>query len=92
HLKAAKLKGEFVWHQHDDTDELFWVVSGSLRMRFRDREIQINEGELIVVPKGVEHQPVADDEVHVVMIEKQGTVNTGDSKTSDKTVLDLEHL
>ncbi|GAB1858288.1 cupin domain-containing protein [Flavobacteriaceae bacterium MHTCC 0001] len=75
----AKLKGEFVWHSHDDEDELFQVIKGTLYMKFRDRTEVINEGELIVVPKGVEHNPYTknDEEVHVLLFEKSNTAHTG---------------
>jgi len=75
----AKLKGEFVWHSHDDEDELFQVIKGTLYMQFRDRTEVVNEGEFIVVPKGVEHNPMTknDEEVHVLLFEKQSTAHTG---------------
>ena len=79
HVKAVKLQGEFVWHKHDDTDELFLVTKGSLVIRFRDREVTLAPGELVVVPKGIEHQPVAEEECEVLLIEPAGTVNTGDA-------------
>ncbi len=78
-VKAAKLQGEFVWHRHDDTDELFLVTHGALRIRFRDGETRLGPGELCVVPRGVEHCPQADAECHVLLIEPRGTVNTGDA-------------
>ena len=77
HVKAVKLKGEFVWHHHDNEDELFLVVRGKLKMEFRDRVEEINEGEFIIVEKGVEHRPVADEEVHLLLFEPAGTLNTG---------------
>jgi mannose-6-phosphate isomerase-like protein (cupin superfamily) len=77
HVKLVKLKGEFVWHSHEAEDELFLVLSGTLRMQFRDREVALGPGELIVVPHRVEHRPVADDEVHVLLLEPNSTVNTG---------------
>jgi mannose-6-phosphate isomerase-like protein (cupin superfamily) len=79
HVKAVKLEGEFVWHRHDDTDELFLVTKGSLTIRFRDREITLGQGELVVVPRGVEHLPVAEEECEVLLIEPAGTPNTGDA-------------
>ena len=79
HVKAVKLQGEFVWHKHDETDELFLVTKGSLVIRFRDRDVSIGPGELLVVPKGVEHQPVAEEECEVLLIEPAGTRNTGDA-------------
>ena len=92
HIKAVKIQGEFVWHKHDDTDELFWVVGGEFTMRFRDKDVLVKVGEFIVVPIGVEHMPVAEHEAQVVLIEKKGTVNTGDATDSDKTVSDLESI
>jgi mannose-6-phosphate isomerase-like protein (cupin superfamily) len=79
HIKAVKLHGEFVWHRHVETDELFLVTKGYLVLRFRDREIALGPGELLVVPKGVEHQPVAAEECEVLLIEPAGTANTGDA-------------
>jgi mannose-6-phosphate isomerase-like protein (cupin superfamily) len=76
-VKVVKLRGEFVWHAHEAEDELFFVLRGRLRMQFRDREVALGPGELIVVPHGVEHRPVADDEVHVLLLEPGTTVNTG---------------
>jgi mannose-6-phosphate isomerase-like protein (cupin superfamily) len=76
-VKLVKLKGEFVWHHHDAEDELFLVVAGRFRMEFRDRAVEIEEGELIVVPRGVEHRPVADEEAHVLLFEPKTTLNTG---------------
>jgi mannose-6-phosphate isomerase-like protein (cupin superfamily) len=78
-VKAVKLQGEFVWHRHDETDELFLVTRGSLIIRFRDRDVTIGPGELLVVPKGVEHLPVANEECEVLLIEPAGTPNTGDA-------------
>lgn len=91
HVKAVKLKGDFIWHHHDVEDELFWVVKGTLRMKFRDREAIVKEGEFIVVPRGVEHCPVADEEVHIVLIEPKSTLNTG-NVTNERTVAQLERI
>ena len=77
HVKLVKLKGEFVWHAHDTEDELFLVLEGTLRMQFRDRDVVVGKGEFLVVPHGTEHRPVADDEVHVMLLEPASTVNTG---------------
>lgn len=77
HVKLVKLKGEFVWHAHELEDELFLVIDGTLRMQLRDRELVVREGEFLVVPHGMEHRPVADDEVHVLLLEPASTVNTG---------------
>lgn len=90
-VKAVKLKGEFVWHHHDIEDELFLVVKGTLRMRFRDHEAIIREGEFVIVPHGVEHQPVADEEVHLVLLEPKTTLNTGNI-TNERTVRELERI
>jgi mannose-6-phosphate isomerase-like protein (cupin superfamily) len=79
HVKAVKLQGEFVWHRHDDTDELFLVTKGTIVIRFRDRAVAIGPGELLVVPKGIEHQPVAEEECEVLLIEPAGTAKTGDA-------------
>jgi len=78
HIKLAKVQGELVWHDHPDTDEMFIVVQGKLDIHFRDGKVSLNEGELYVVPKGVEHKPVAEVECHILLIEPVGTVNTGD--------------
>lgn len=91
HVKAVKLKGEFVWHHHDQEDELFLVVKGTLRMKFRDREAIVREGEFIVVPHGVEHLPVADEEVHVLLFEPKSTLNTGNI-TNERTVAELQRI
>ena len=77
HVKLVKLRGEFVWHSHDVEDELFLVLEGRLRMQFREREVVVGKGEFITVPHGTEHRPVADDEVHVLLLEPKTTVNTG---------------
>lgn len=88
HVKVARLLGAFEWHHHDDEDELFLVVRGTLRMELRDGDVTIGEGEFLIVPRGVEHRPVADAEVHVVLFEPAGTRNTG-NVTSERT---REHL
>ena len=77
HVKLVKFRGEFVWHHHDREDEMFLVHRGRFRMEFRDRTVDLGPGEMIVVPRGVEHRPVADDEVEVVLFEPAGTLNTG---------------
>lgn len=96
HIKAVKLKGEFLWHHHDNEDELFLVVKGSLKMNFRDaagaeHQSIINPGEFIIIPRGVEHFPVADEETHVVLIEPKSTLNTGNI-TSERTHAQLERI
>jgi mannose-6-phosphate isomerase-like protein (cupin superfamily) len=85
HVKLAKLKGEFVWHHHEHEDELFFIIKGSLLMRLREGDILINEGEFLIVPKGTEHQPVAEDEVHVLLFEPATTLNTGNVR-NERTV------
>ena len=90
-VKAVKLKGEFIWHHHDNEDELFRVVKGTLRMKFRDREAVVREGEFVIVPRGVEHLPVADEEVHIVLIEPLTTLNTGNIQ-NERTVSQLERI
>jgi mannose-6-phosphate isomerase-like protein (cupin superfamily) len=90
-VKAVKLKGEFIWHHHDAEDELFLVIRGTLRMRFRDREAVVREGEFVIVPRGIEHCPVADDEVHIVLIEPKSTLNTGNI-VNERTVAQLERI
>lgn len=77
HVKLAKVKGEFVWHQHELEDELFLVVKGCLTIQLRDRNVTLNEGEMFVVPRGVEHCPLANEEAHIMMFEPAGTLNTG---------------
>ncbi len=76
-VKLVKLLGPFTWHHHEDVDELFLVVKGRFRMEFRERQVLLEEGELMVVPRGVEHRPVADEEAHVLLFEPSGTLNTG---------------
>jgi mannose-6-phosphate isomerase-like protein (cupin superfamily) len=91
HIKAVKLRGEFVWHHHENEDELFFVVKGTLRMKFRDREALVREGEFIIVPRGTEHCPASDEEVHLVLMEPKTTLNTGNI-TNERTVAQLEHI
>ncbi len=90
-VKVVKLKGPFVWHQHAGEDELFLVVKGRLRMEFRDRAVELGEGELIVVPRGVEHRPVAEAEVAVLLFEPASTLNTGDVR-NERTVAAPERI
>lgn len=91
HIKVAKLQGEFPWHAHEHEDELFLVVRGSIRIEFRHREVVLNEGEFLIVPRGMEHRPVADTEAHVLLVEPVTTVNTG-NVVNDKTVAELEWI
>ena len=92
HIKVAKFYGDFVQYDHDDTDELYLVTNGSLTMKLRDGDIQVNPGEFIVIPAGVEHCPSAKEEVQVVLFEKAGTVNTGSAEGDQITVTDLERI
>jgi mannose-6-phosphate isomerase-like protein (cupin superfamily) len=78
HFKIAKVQGEFVWHAHPETDEVFILLKGRLELQFRDGSVVLTEGEMFVVPKGVEHKPVAEDECHILLVEPAGTVNTGE--------------
>jgi mannose-6-phosphate isomerase-like protein (cupin superfamily) len=90
-VKAAKLKGEFIWHHHDHEDELFLVVKGILKMELRDRTIVIHPGEFLIVPRGVEHKPVAEEEVELLLFEPASTLNTGNI-INEKTKANLENL
>lgn len=90
-VKLAKVKGEFVWHHHDAEDELFFVVKGTLTIKFRDKDIVLNEGEMIVVPKGVEHKPVAESEVWLMLFEPIQTLNTGNVE-NERTVESPERI
>ena len=83
-FKLVKIEGDFVWHEHDDTDEAFIVIEGSMRIEFEDGSVELEEGEMYVVPKGVRHKPCADSECKVMLVEPRGVVNTGDSD-SDMT-------
>jgi mannose-6-phosphate isomerase-like protein (cupin superfamily) len=80
HVKLVKFQGAFVWHRHEQEDELFFVVQGSFRMEFRDRTVELHENEFLIVPRGVEHRPVAETEVSVLLFEPAGTLNTGDTR------------
>ena len=90
-MKLVKLMGPFVWHHHDDEDELFLVVKGHFRMEFRDHDVWLEEGEFLIVPRGVEHRPVAAEEAHVLLFEPASTSNTGNT-TSERTVRELERI
>lgn len=91
HVKLAKLKGEFVWHHHDHEDELFFVLKGKLRMEFRDKSVEVKPGEMIIVPRGVQHKPVAEEEVHIMLFEPASTLNTGNIE-NERTRKELERL
>jgi quercetin dioxygenase-like cupin family protein len=90
-VKLDKLKGEFVWHRHESEDEMFWVVKGRFRMDLREDPIWLEEGEFLVVPRGVEHRPVADEEAWVVLFEPASTVNTGNVESA-RTLRKLDHI
>ena len=92
HVKLVKFKGEFVWHKHEREDEMFYVTKGKFTMEFRNKTILLNEGEFIVVPKGIDHRPVATEEVHVMLFEPISTLNTGDKESSEFTKKRLEIL
>src|SRR5207302_4149807 len=91
YVKLVKVKGEFVWHHHEAEDELFLVVKGRLRIRLRDRDLHLNTGELAIISRGVEHQPVAEDEAHILLLEPKSTLNTG-NVTNERTVAKLERI
>ena len=91
YLKLAKLKGKFIWHHHENEDELFLVTRGTLLIQFRDRDITLNEGEFIIVPAGVDHKPVASEEVHAVLLEPVSTLNTG-NVTDERTLRELDRI
>lgn len=90
-VKVAKLHGDFPWHVHEGEDELFLVVKGRLRLQFRHGEVMLEEGEFLIVPRGVEHRPVADAEAHVLLVEPASTLNTGNVR-NERTVEDLEWI
>jgi len=91
YVKVVKFMGPFLWHHHDQEDEMFLVVKGRMKMRFRDRDVFVDPGEFIIVPKGVEHMPVAEDEVHIVLFEPKSTLNTGNVH-NERTMVELERL
>lgn len=90
-VKAVKLRGEFIWHHHDNEDELFLVVKGKLKMELRDKIVEVNEGEFIIVPRGVEHKPSAEEEVHLLLFEPASTLNTGNVE-NERTRKKLEKI
>ena len=92
HVKLVKLKGEFVWHKHDNEDELFYVLEGTLKMELRDKIIEIHKNEFLIVPRGVEHKPVAEHEVSIMLFEPATTLNTGDAEASDLTKTTLQKI
>ena len=91
HVKLVKIKGEFVWHHHDNEDELFLVIKGKLVIRLQDGDVELNEGEFVIIPRGVEHQPYAEEEVHLLLLEPRTTLNTGNVQ-GERTVKDLQRI
>ncbi len=93
-VKLAKIKGDFIWHSHEQEDELFWVIKGTLHMDFRDKTVSLHEGEFIIVPRGVEHRPWTADgeEVHIMLFEPASTVNTGDIEDHELTRSELKEV
>ena len=91
YVKLAKLRGEFIWHHHEAEDELFLVVKGKLLIKLRDRDLWLEEGEFVIIPRGVEHLPIAEQEVHLLLLEQKSTLNTG-NVTNERTVAELERL
>jgi mannose-6-phosphate isomerase-like protein (cupin superfamily) len=90
-VKLVKLKGEFVWHHHEAEDELFLVLKGSLLIKLRDRDIRVEQGEFVIIPSGVEHLPIAEEEVHVMLLEPKSTLNTG-NVANERTVAELDRI
>ena len=91
YVKVVKFEGEFDWHHHDEEDELFWVIAGAFDLEYRDRTVRLEPGEFAIVPRGVEHRPVAEEECHVVLFEPATTLNTGNVET-DKTIRELDRI
>ena len=90
-VKIAKIKGQFIWHSHENEDEFFLVVKGAMVIRLRERDVTLNEGEFFVVPRGVEHKPVAEKEAHILMFEPTGTLNTG-SVNNERTIEKVKRI
>ena len=91
YVKLVKFQGDFVWHKHEEEDEMFLVVKGSIVIRLRDGDVRLGEGEFVVIPRGVEHMPVAEEEAHVLLLEPKSTLNTGNA-TSERTVAELQRI
>jgi mannose-6-phosphate isomerase-like protein (cupin superfamily) len=91
YVKLVKVKGEFVWHHHDNEDELFLIIKGRLLIKFRDRDLYLNAGEFVIIPKGIEHCPVAEEEVHMLLLEPKTTLNTGNIE-NERTVSNPDHI
>jgi mannose-6-phosphate isomerase-like protein (cupin superfamily) len=90
-VKLVKIQGEFIWHHHEKEDELFFVVKGRMRIRFRDRDVPLEANELLIVPRGVEHMPVAEEEAWILLFEPKSTLNTG-NVTNERTVSELQRI
>lgn len=90
-IKIAKIQGEFVWHKHEQEDEFFLVIKGNISIKLRDQDINLAEGEFFIVPRGVEHKPVAEEEAQILMFEPAGTLNTGDVR-DERTIEDVERI
>jgi len=91
YVKLAKVQGEFIWHKHDEEDELFMLIEGNFRLELRDQTIQLKPGEMVIIPKGVEHKPVAEGEAHIMLFEPKEVVNTGNIK-NERTRAQLERI
>lgn len=91
-IRLAKLQGEFIWHKHDDADEMFFIQKGSMRMELRGRTLELKTGDMVVIPAGVEHRPVADDECWVFLVEPAGTLNTGEHTDNERTLRTLKTI
>ena len=91
HVKIAKFKGEFIWHKHDHEDELFYIIDGILKIEFRDKTVELHPGEFVIVPRGIEHKPVAESEVSVLLFEPATTLNTG-NVTNELTKKELSKI
>ncbi|MFZ7102496.1 MAG: cupin domain-containing protein [Peptococcaceae bacterium] len=91
YVKVAKFKGDFIWHTHENEDEMFYVLKGILTIKFTDKDIRLQEGECIVIPRGTEHMPVAEEEVHVMLIEAKTTLNTGNI-VNERTIKNLPQI
>ena len=91
YVKLAKVKGEMVWHDHENEDELFYIIKGQLLLKFRDKEVTLKEGDMYIVPRGVEHQPIAEEECHLLLFEPKSTAHTGDVE-SELTVKNLDWI
>ncbi len=91
HVKIVKLKGSFVWHHHENEDELFMVIKGKLKIHLKDKTVQLDEGEFFIIPRGVEHKPAAEEEVHLMLFEPAGTLNTGNVQ-NEMTIPDPEKI